>query len=510
MATLEEALYGLNFSPAQTGYGIGQQALAQATPQLITPYSSTGQAIGIGLGSILLQSLLGYQARQEAARSTLELNTLANTMQGLGTAQERTNFIGGVSDPMYQSRLSTLSTALNAQDLDTQNAIKRAAGLETGKMKALQEFYASPEGAQQREFELNKIREEAAARRTALPFEDQMALILARNAGGLAKQQQADATKLKIAELQTAATSGDKQKQREWKAEQDKQQREFNENIVRLKATLGVDAAVEREKQIEALKMENIRNNESPDLALANARAEVNKQIAQDLLIQKDELTSKRMREYNEAIDKRMVYRKQIEQDFPKVGEAIKKAAADAGPFANLAKDLAADLRNLSSFPEYKAAKNVSVLGDQIKSRANNIIDTLTRIRSGMATRGAEDERMESIVLGDSSVGPQEAANILERIANDTLRVAADKLSAGTQSPAALVQQYRQAAEKNTAVSLEPNVFQGQTTQVTGGATGAAQMFVSSLKDKYGADWKAKMTPAEKTAAAALLQARGQ
>jgi hypothetical protein len=72
------------------------------------------------------------------------------------------------------------------------------------------------------------------------------------------------------------------------------------------------------------------------------------------------------------------------------------------------------------------------------------------------------------------------------------------------------VQQYRQAAEKNTAVSLEPNVFQGATGQGAGGATGAAQMFVSSLKDKYGADWKTKMTPAEKTAAAALLQARGQ
>jgi hypothetical protein len=466
---LFEALSGLNVSAAQNPYGTAAIGIGQSIPQLITPYTSTGRAVGIGLGSVLLQSLLGYQARQQAARETLELNTLANQMQTLAVPQERVDFIKGVENPFYQSRLSTLSTALNAQELESKNAINRAAGLETGKMKALQQFYASPEGAAQREFELNKIREEADARRTGLPFEQQMALILARNTGGLEKQQQADATKLKIVELQNAAKYGDKNKQREWKAEQDKQQREFEENLVRLKASVGTEATVARKQQIDALKMENIRNGEDPDLALANARAEVNKQIAQDLITQKDELASKRMQEYNKAIEDRMILRKQIDQDFPKVGEPIKKAAADAGPFANLAKDLAIDIRKLSSFPEYKAAKNISVFGDQIKSRTNNVIDTLTRIRSGMATRGAEDERMEAIVLGDSSVGPQEAANILERIANDTLRVAADKLSAGTQSPAALVQQYRQAAEKNTTVLLEPNVFQGQSGQAAGG-----------------------------------------
>ena len=116
MATLEEALLGLNVRGADTGYGIGQQALAQVTPQLINPYGSTGQAIGISLGSVLLQSLLGYQARSQAAQETLQLNTLANQMQDLTSAQARTDFIGGVEDPMQQSRLSTLATALTAQE----------------------------------------------------------------------------------------------------------------------------------------------------------------------------------------------------------------------------------------------------------------------------------------------------------------------------------------------------------------------------------------------------------
>jgi hypothetical protein len=116
MATLEEALTGLNYTPLETGYGIAAQTVGQMAPQLINPYGSTGQAIGIGLGSILLQSLLGYQARQQAAQDTLELNSLANQLMTKTTPESRTEFIGGVSDPMSQSRLSTLSTALLQQE----------------------------------------------------------------------------------------------------------------------------------------------------------------------------------------------------------------------------------------------------------------------------------------------------------------------------------------------------------------------------------------------------------
>lgn len=113
---LTSALTGLNYTPADTGYGIAQMGLNTLTPQLITPYTSTGKAVGIGLGSILLQSLLGYQARQEASRSTLELNTLANKMMTLGTPQARTDLIGSVADTGYQGRLSDLATALTAQE----------------------------------------------------------------------------------------------------------------------------------------------------------------------------------------------------------------------------------------------------------------------------------------------------------------------------------------------------------------------------------------------------------
>jgi hypothetical protein len=144
MATLEEALAGLNYTGADTGYGIAAQTLNQMTPQLINPYGSTGQAVGIGLGSILLQSLLGYQARQQASQDTLELNSLANQLMKQTTPEARTEFIGGVSDPMYQGRLSTLSTALMQQEATRKaKAAEQLLNLETAA-----NFELSPLGQQ--------------------------------------------------------------------------------------------------------------------------------------------------------------------------------------------------------------------------------------------------------------------------------------------------------------------------------------------------------------------------
>jgi|LakMenEpi03Aug12_release.lakeMendotaPanAssembly.Ray.scaffolds.fasta_scaffold01948_43 hypothetical protein len=137
--TLFESLSGLNFTPAENPYGIAATSIGQVAPQLITPYTSTGRAVGIGLGSILLQSLLGYQARSQAAQDTLQANTLANQMMSMTTPQARTEFIGGVEDPMYQSRLSTLATALNQQEVarkakaaDTLLGLETAANFELG------------------------------------------------------------------------------------------------------------------------------------------------------------------------------------------------------------------------------------------------------------------------------------------------------------------------------------------------------------------------------------------
>lgn len=163
MATLAEALQGLNVTGGQTGYGIAAQTLGQMTPQLINPYGSTGQAIGISLGSILLQSILGYQARSQAAQDTLQANTLANQMMTMTTPQARTDFIGGLSDPMQQARLSTLATALTAQE----QARKAKAAEKLLEATSGFEAQLSPEGTKVFEREQEALLNRALALRAA-------------------------------------------------------------------------------------------------------------------------------------------------------------------------------------------------------------------------------------------------------------------------------------------------------------------------------------------------------
>lgn len=163
---LTEALGGLQTSPLETGYGIATQALAQGSPGLITPYTSPGAAVGIGLGSVLLQSLLGYQARQSALNQSLETNRLANQMLKLETPEARTSFIEQADvSPQIGGRLANLATALTQQEL----ARKTAAANKLLELETAADFELGPKGTElfkrKTEAELGKALATAAASR---------------------------------------------------------------------------------------------------------------------------------------------------------------------------------------------------------------------------------------------------------------------------------------------------------------------------------------------------------
>lgn len=163
----DEGLFGvpMSFTPQDTLLGSLSAGIGRGTPSLISPYASTGSAVGIGLGSILLQSLLGYQARQQAAERTLELNRLSSSLLGMKTAQERSDFIGtlGDTDPLVLGRLGSLSGALAAQDIQQQ----RALDLERSKKMLGYELGLSPEAQKladlEQEREIAKIEARNAA-----------------------------------------------------------------------------------------------------------------------------------------------------------------------------------------------------------------------------------------------------------------------------------------------------------------------------------------------------------
>ena len=160
----DEGLFGvpMSFTPQDTLLGSLSAGIGRGTPSLISPYASTGTAAGIGLGSILLQSLLGYQARQQAAEQTLELNRLSSSLLGMKTAQERADYIGtlGDTDPLVLSRLGSLSGALTAQDIQQ----KRALDLERSKKMLGYELGLSPEAQQLADIEQKRELEQIEAR----------------------------------------------------------------------------------------------------------------------------------------------------------------------------------------------------------------------------------------------------------------------------------------------------------------------------------------------------------
>jgi hypothetical protein len=111
----------LQFSPSDTNWNLAQSILAQTAPKLISDYRSTGANLGIGLGSVLMSALLGYQARSEANQKSLLALELANEMQSKATTPEtRVEFLKGLEgrdiDTDVVGKLSTLAGALSTQD----------------------------------------------------------------------------------------------------------------------------------------------------------------------------------------------------------------------------------------------------------------------------------------------------------------------------------------------------------------------------------------------------------
>lgn len=113
---LYSALGGLQYSPYETPFGTAAGTIASATPGLINPYGGTGQAIGIALGGTLLSSLLGYQARQQAAQQSLEAARLGTSLLGAATPQERLGIIESAPDATMQSKLLGVNTQLLGQE----------------------------------------------------------------------------------------------------------------------------------------------------------------------------------------------------------------------------------------------------------------------------------------------------------------------------------------------------------------------------------------------------------
>ena len=70
------ALSGVNTNALETPYGMALQGLAVAAPKLYNPYASTGQSLGVTLGTGLVSALLAYQAKRQADDENMAMQPL--------------------------------------------------------------------------------------------------------------------------------------------------------------------------------------------------------------------------------------------------------------------------------------------------------------------------------------------------------------------------------------------------------------------------------------------------
>lgn len=481
---LTNALAGLQYTPAENEWGLVTQGLASALPNLINPYGSVGSNLGITLGGTLLTSLLGYQAKKEAAANTLNLMTYANQLQAMPDLQQRTDFIKSIDDSSYQGRLATLATALNSRELETQMKLKEAVGLETGKMKALQEFYASPAGQAQREFELKKIKEEAEARRT--PLEEWIAKQNIEQAGKEKLKGMDIAGKENVArirdegfdrraELDRKARSGDKEADRELKREIQKNDQNWETTIIKYKADVGVNAAKEKAQALAGLEMQLINEGQSPEMAKLEAKAALTKQLNQDLVQAKEEST-KRLQDYQtQQVKNRETYRRQLELEHPKVPAALVTQSAKRITIADTALQIADEIDKFANWTTYKVGTAFSAADEALlRSRIMKLTAEERLALSGTATNKDERIAIDEMINGDLTAGPDTKAALLRRFAMDSKRMAVSNIKGASQSPSAFIKSVEDSLANNTVTQFTvPGAIQapGATGTPTSGIT---------------------------------------
>lgn len=216
----------------------------------------------------------------------------------------------------------------------------------------------------------------------------------------------------------------------------------------------------------------------------------------------------------------RALQRKQLGLEDVNVPPAIFNKAVERNASSDLALDVAGTIDTYKSIPEFAAAKNISAFGDeQLKSRLRNLATIVLQSRSGLAATDRERVNLDRILTGDfTAVEPETVSGILRRFARDEKTIAADIVAAGTQRPEAFVSELRQALQEGRQTQFsartpgyaEPTMTTPTVSQQPN-AMKAGQDFMTSLKSKYGSDWKTKITDNEKATLTALVNAaKGQ
>ncbi len=400
------ALSGLNYDPAETGWGTSQQVLASSLPGLMNPYQSAGTNIGIALGGALISGLLGYQARQSAAEQSLAANRLAVQLLEAPSATQRLNIIESTPDTLMQEKLLGVNTRLAAQ----QAAMQQLIAQEVAKRQGLAEFELGPTGTQLAE-ELNK----REAQKQAMQYLE---------LGNLAATPEGRAGLETMAEISRAKSAG--VTERFLQAEQGKNLRQLFGS-----------------QQLSGAQF---------DTATSAARLGVS---LQDL--QKD------IKDLSYLQIKTMIETGISPEDKPGLAQKFEQ------------------IQQLYRKPEFGA----TLTGNELKSSERVFGKNLAATKEDML------QALESLSKG--------------QFAKAELTIQAKQ-----EGPQALLESIRR-AQTTGQLTFDETPSMPMSGQQNVNAMKAGQDFMTSLKSKYGSDWKTKITDNEKATLTALVNAaKGQ
>jgi len=359
----------MSFGVGDTLAGSLGAGLGAATPTMISPYASTGTAIGVGLGSILLQSLLGYQARQQAAERTLELNRLSTSLLGMKDAQERSDFIGtlGDTDPLVLGRLGSLSGALAGQEIQQQ----RALDLERSKKMLGLDIELSPKAQQLADLDLG--REIAKIKARTDGFRSRLGSVLS---GPTNEMQQFINT--------------------------------YFDPKISVKAR--TDLQFLTKEQIEAVKSGEL----SPSEAMQIARRKSNKEERYEMQRQRKEFED---------------YKIFLKQNFKTVDPTTLRKIGDEAGVHDRALNAADRILSITKGRGDLLFEKIFTTETGLREELAALADRLLRTRSGAAAPVVEQDRLRQISEGRFYASPQETANLLRRMAQ---RMAGDMVARAT------------------------------------------------------------------------------
>jgi len=430
----DEGLFGvpMSFTPQDTLLGSLSAGIGRGTPSLISPYASTGTAAGIGLGSILLQSLLGYQARQQAAEQTLELNRLSSSLLSMQTPQERADYIGtlGDVDPLVLGRLGSLSGALAAQDIQQQ----RALDLERSKKMLGYELGLSPEAQQladlEQEREIAKINARGAnlVRSLARPqeprIENEIDAIINRRFGRIGIAARDKLKLLTKEELETLPI-----------ADATVKALETYETIKKSNLPTAQQYLSQDEKETLPEEEQLRLGLEREALAKQKGRRDI-EELRQEAISGRQE----------EGYQQRVKYRN-LEIKYPKVPASMLTSAAETMGSLSLASDIVSEIPNIDNWADLQLTKKFAGVGEgQLKSRLINLASRILLSRSGKAATDYERKLLQQMTEGDLSVGPKKFSAILNRFIKDEAKVQSQSLGAARLGAKGLADQFKNIA----------------------------------------------------------------